>query len=85
VDETNSFLTRRGLPFRLKLSDHFPYRVAAARLCGISRTQLVPLAIRGLRFGGEPNPLRRIRDSLRVISSLYVGKGCPVTVPERQE
>ncbi len=70
VDLTNDFLSRRGAPWRLNEADHFPMRVAEAKLNGASPSDRLALAALGLRFGGEPNLPRRIRDTLRVLRDL---------------
>jgi hypothetical protein len=84
VDETNRFLMKRGGAQKLRMADHFPYRVAHARLHGITWAQLLPLAIQGFRFAGEPNPLRRARDTLRVVTSLCAARKLPQALPERR-
>jgi hypothetical protein len=65
VEATNQFLAGRGLPAGLRMVDHYPYRVAAARLAGADMRRRLELAFDGLRFAGEPNLLRRSRDALR--------------------
>lgn len=70
VDVTNGFLAHRGAGGRLRLDDHFPYRVAAARLDGIDMIGRIRLALQGMAFAGEPNPLRRVRDMARTIPGL---------------
>lgn len=68
--EINRFLTMRGEPNPLSLADHLPYHLAQARLNGVSLPQRFALARHQLQFAGEPNPLRRLRDSLRLLSDL---------------
>jgi glycosyltransferase involved in cell wall biosynthesis len=70
VDATNQFLAERGLPERLSLADHYPYHVALARLDGAGMRTRLGLALEGLRFAGEPNPLRRVRDAVRTAFDL---------------
>jgi glycosyltransferase involved in cell wall biosynthesis len=70
VEETNRFLSRRNFPARLRLSDHFPSRVACARLAGVDAPTRFRLLARGLCFSGEPNLLRRTRDALRAAHDL---------------
>lgn len=70
VEATNRFLARRGADRRLRLADHFPYQIAAARLDGIDTIGRLRLALRGLAFAGEPNLLRRVRDTARAVPDL---------------
>lgn len=70
VSETNAFMARTGRPARLSLADHLPYQVAAARLQGAALPRKLSLAAKNAGFAGEPNPLRRIRDALRLIRDL---------------
>jgi hypothetical protein len=65
VEATNLFLSTHKLPARLHLTDHYPYRVASAKLQGADARTRFKLAVEGLFFAGEPNLLRRTRDSLR--------------------
>ncbi|MBB5666116.1 glycosyltransferase family 2 protein [Rhizobium leguminosarum] len=65
VEVTNLFLSTHELPARLHLADHYPYRVASAKLQGADALSRFKLAVEGLFFAGEPNLLRRTRDSLR--------------------
>ncbi|ARM92078.1 glycosyltransferase family 2 protein (plasmid) [Rhizobium sp. CIAT894] len=65
VEATNQFLSAHALPTRLHLADHYPYRIASARLQGADARTRFKLAVEGLFFAGEPNLLRRTRDSLR--------------------
>ncbi|WHO77216.1 glycosyltransferase [Rhizobium sp. BT03] len=65
VEATNLFLSAHELPARLHLADHYPYRVASAKLQGADALSRLKLAVEGLFFAGEPNLLRRTRDSLR--------------------
>ena len=67
VSQLNAFLATRATDRRLDLRDHFPHRVAAARLRPPDLRGRVGLFLSGLRFGGEPHPLRRGRDALRVL------------------
>ena len=67
VDATNHFLSSRKAPWRLRLADHFPYQVASAQLCGVDPLTRLQLALQGLLFAGEPNPLRRMRDVFRSV------------------
>jgi len=70
VEATNRFLAGHALPARLRMADHYPCRVAAARLAGAGLRTRLCLALEGLRFAGEPNPLRRARDALRTALEL---------------
>ncbi len=70
VEVTNRFLAGRGLPATLRMTDHYPYHVAAARLAGADMRTRLALFVEGLRFAGEPNPLRRARDALRTARDL---------------
>ena len=70
VDATNRFLGERGSPGRLRLAAHLPHRLAAARLAGVTPLERLRLAAAGLGFPGEPNPLRRVRDTLRTMRDL---------------
>ncbi|MGO7424492.1 glycosyl transferase, partial [Rhizobium ruizarguesonis] len=65
VEATNLFLSAHKLPARLHLTDHYPYRIASAKLQGADARTRFKLAVEGLFFAGEPNLLRRTRDSLR--------------------
>lgn len=65
VEATNRFLAARGLSGQLRMTDHYPYQVASARLTGANTRMRLGLAYKGARFAGEPNPLRRMRDALR--------------------
>ncbi|MBX4925385.1 glycosyltransferase family 2 protein [Rhizobium binae] len=80
VEATNLFLSAHELPARLHLRDHYPYRVASAKLKGADALTRFKLAIEGLFFAGEPNLLRRTRDSLRSardLSRLGLDVGLP--------
>lgn len=74
VDLTNRFLAGRAdtapATPELRLADHFPHRIAEARLSGAGPARRVSLALQGLRFGGEPNFPRRIRNALRDVATL---------------
>lgn len=70
VEATNRFLTARDSPGRLRLTDHYPYQVASARLEGVAARARLKLAVDGLLFAGEPNLLRRVRDALRTARDL---------------
>ncbi|MBB4237897.1 glycosyltransferase family 2 protein [Rhizobium esperanzae] len=65
VEATNQFLSAHALPARLHLADHYPYRIASAKLQGADARTRFKLAVEGLFFAGEPNLFRRTRDSLR--------------------
>ncbi len=69
VQLSNAFLAQRREPL-LRLEDHLPLQVAAARLTGADPARRLSLALHQLRFAGEPNPLRRLRDALRLWSDL---------------
>ena len=70
VEATNLFLSAHQLPARLHLTDHYPYRIASAKLQGADARTRFKLAVEGLFFAGEPNLLRRTRDSLRAARGL---------------
>ncbi|MBY5766558.1 glycosyltransferase [Rhizobium leguminosarum] len=70
VEATNRFLSAHDLAGRLRLTDHYPYRVASARLQGADTRTRFRLAVEGLFFAGEPNLLRRTRDALRTACDL---------------
>lgn len=72
VEATNQFLAERGMPGRLRMADHHPYHVASARLDGVDGRTRLGLAVKGVLFAGEPNPLRRVRDALRDARDLPV-------------
>jgi glycosyltransferase involved in cell wall biosynthesis len=65
VELSNRFLTERGLGAPLRMEDHFPHRAAMARLGEAGLGDRIRLVAAGLRFGGEPNMLRRARAALR--------------------
>lgn len=71
VTLTNEVLAARGIPGRLRLSDHFAYQVAAARLAQTGAPGPAALMLMGLTDRGEPNPLRRLRDTMAALSDLY--------------
>ncbi len=84
VDATNRYFEARGLPSRLDRADHLPLRVAAASLRGATLAERVRIALAGLAFAGEPNPLRRLRDTLRTARQL-TGPGLqPVSMQHNQ-
>ena len=70
VEATNIFLASRGLAERLHLADHYPYRIASAKLGGVDWRTRFKIAVEGLFFAGEPNLLRRVRDALRTAYNL---------------
>ncbi|MEP9373348.1 glycosyltransferase family 2 protein [Mesorhizobium sp. KR1-2] len=70
IEATNRFLAARELSARLRLSDHYPYQVASAKLDGADMLARLKLAAEGLSFAGEPNLLRRARDALRAARDL---------------
>ncbi|MGO7675358.1 hypothetical protein ACC685_36115, partial [Rhizobium ruizarguesonis] len=61
VEATNLFLSAHQLPAILHLTDHYPYRIASAKLQGADALTRFKLAVEGLFFAGEPNLLRRTR------------------------
>ena len=67
VEATNRFLDARGAEDRLRLTDHWPYRLAEAELAEAGLIARLRLALEGLTFAGEPDPLRRLRDAVRVV------------------
>ncbi|MBP1806803.1 glycosyltransferase [Rubellimicrobium aerolatum] len=77
VAATNGFLAGRGLPSRLSLGDHFPHKVARARLEGAGIGRRLRLGLDGLRFGGEPSLPRRVRDTARIVAELGAGEPPP--------
>lgn len=70
VEASNRFLDAHGLAASLSLDDHFPYRVAAAKLRGADFRNRLNLAFEGLFFSGEPNFFRRTRDALRAVRDI---------------
>ncbi|MFS8148248.1 glycosyl transferase [Rhizobium sp. R635] len=70
VEATNRFLSANDLPARLRLTDHYPYRIASARLDGVNMRTRLRLAVEGFFFAGEPNLPRRMRDALRTAHDL---------------
>lgn len=70
VERSNAFLAARGMPARLDLADHLPYRVAAAQLGPITPAVRLDLALRGLAFAGEPRLARRMIDVVRTDRAL---------------
>jgi glycosyltransferase involved in cell wall biosynthesis len=84
VEATNQFLSDHDLPERLRLTDHYPYRVASATLGGVDTRTRLRLAIEGIFFAGEPNLFRRIRDALRTAGNLP-RLGPDVGLPETVE
>ena len=76
VEATNAFLAARGRPERLRLADHLPHRAARARLEGAGRAARLWLAIRGLGFAGEPDPVERLRDLVRTVRGM-AAEGAP--------
>jgi glycosyltransferase involved in cell wall biosynthesis len=70
VELTNAFLDRRGETARLRLDDHLPHRLAAARLDGAGWVERAILLAEALRFSGEPDLLRRWRNAVRESLSL---------------
>ncbi|MFN3524855.1 MAG: glycosyltransferase family 2 protein [Paracoccus sp. (in: a-proteobacteria)] len=67
VAELNAFLIARNQNWHLSLADHFPHRAASAQLAPPDLPGRVGLFLDGIRFAGEPNPLRRLRDAMRVL------------------
>lgn len=70
VEATNRWLAARDRPERLRLADHHPYRLAAARLAGVDLRQRAALLAHGLAFAGEANLARRARRALASFRSL---------------
>lgn len=70
VEASNRFLAAHHLAANLSLADHFPYRVAAAKLRGADFRTRLTLVLGGLFFAGEPNLLRRTRDVLRAVRDI---------------
>ena len=70
VEATNLFLSAHDLAGRLRLTDHYPYRVASAKLVGVDTRTRFKFAVEGLFFSGEPNLFRRMRDALRTAHDL---------------
>lgn len=67
---TNLFLAREGRAGRVRLSDHFDYRVGQRRLNLPGAPGLVPLLWHGLTDAGEPDVIRRLRDTLFTLRDL---------------
>jgi glycosyltransferase involved in cell wall biosynthesis len=70
VEVTNRWLVTQGRPERLRLADHHPYRLAAARLSGVTLRERMGLLAHGLTFAGEANLARRTRRALAAVRSL---------------
>lgn len=84
VDVTERFLRQNRLPWRVNLADHHPYQVAEARLHGVGLGERARLLLHGLRDSGEPNLLRRVRDTLREarqISGAGMESATPIATP----
>lgn len=79
---TNAFLAARGLAGRVSLRDHFSHRVAAARLGRPGAPGLASLTLQGLTDAGEPDPLRRLRDTLFALKDLRRDHSVAATVSE---
>lgn len=77
VEATNAYLAARGRPERLRLADHLPHRAATARLEGAGRTRRLGLALRGLGFAGEPDPVERLRDLARSLRAMAAEGAAP--------
>ena len=69
VAETNRFLIARGRR-PLRMEDHLPHRIAMARLNGIGLAGRCELLWHGVRFPGEPNLARRVRDAVCAVAQL---------------
>lgn len=78
VRVTNAFLAQRGEASRLSLNDHLPYHAASARLGRAGIAARLRLTVRGLAFEGEPHPLRRARDAVRLLRAPRPGGGAEV-------
>ncbi|MBI1171375.1 glycosyltransferase [bacterium] len=83
VDVTDRFLRLNGQPWRVLLADHHPYQVAAARLHGAGPGERLRLLWSGLSDVGEPNLLRRLRDTLREVRQVS-GRGMADAAPLAQ-
>lgn len=73
VAVTDRFLRFNELPWSVSLDDHHPYQIARARLHGADLATRARLLLHGLRDNGEPNLLRRARDTLREVSQISGG------------
>jgi hypothetical protein len=80
VAVTDRFLRQNGLPWRVDIADLHPYQVAEARLNGAGLAARARLLVHGLRDAGEPNLLRRARDTLREVRQIS-GKGMANPAP----
>ena len=70
VRVTNLFLSKRGRPERISLDEHFDYRAGQARLGLPGAPSKRSLVWQGLTDAGEPNPTRRLRDTLFMLYAL---------------
>lgn len=70
ADVTNAFLAERGQSGRLRVTDHLDYQAAALRLGHEGHPGLPRLLWLALTTPGEPNPLRRLRETQRLVSGL---------------
>lgn len=70
VRMTNQFLSQRGRSERTWLKDHFDYRTGQRRLGRPGAPGLVPLIWQGLTHAGEPDPIRRLRNTLFMLRDL---------------
>jgi glycosyltransferase involved in cell wall biosynthesis len=84
VEEINRFLEARRGYQALHLKDHFPYQIASARLAGAEPGQRLRLIAKGLRFAGEPNFIRRLRNVVREVSSLPKAQGSNIASGDRR-
>ena len=67
---TNLFLSQEGRSERIDLKDHFDYRAGQFRLRRPGGPGILSLIWHGLTDAGEPNPVRRLRDTLFLLKDV---------------
>jgi glycosyltransferase involved in cell wall biosynthesis len=67
---TNLFLSQEGRSERINLKDHFDYRAGQFRLRRPGAPGTLSLIWHGLTDAGEPNPVRRLRDTLFLFNDI---------------
>ncbi len=81
IDATNRHLEERKAKRRLDPADHLPLRVAKATLRGAGSLEQIRIFLAGVTFAGEPNLLRRYRDTLRTARMLAGRRSAPAPAP----
>lgn len=82
VRMTNHYLSQKGRPERIWLKNHFDYRVGQVRLGRPGAPGIVPLIWQGLTHAGEPDPLRRLRNTLFMLRDLRQDRAESRAVPK---